>query len=114
MPPVYVVLYFKNSEVNSDKFWRVGGPEHVKVNMPGHPGAWRVVVGFGRRGTSGQTKVKYFETEAEARAWIKAQVVNKKRHGYAEDRKDLAAVAVQPVVEAPGRARFFDFEETKP
>jgi DNA ligase-1 len=76
--------YFELVEGNSSKFWEitVSGVEHR--------------VRFGRIGTSGQTKLKSFATEAAARTDAESLVREKTKKGYTEADAQKPCASTEP------------------
>lgn len=75
-PPEVNWAEYRYQHGTSSKFWRCWEP----FVMGASP--WRVDVLFGRIGTSGQRRTKWFPVQPAAREWLGAKVTEKAAKGY--------------------------------
>ena len=69
-------LEYHNEGENSHKFWTA----HIIDGIPPH--ASGVMTAYGRVGTNGQVRKKYFDTEEEATEYLDKMISQKFAKGY--------------------------------
>lgn len=87
-------LVFKGGK--SDKWWQIGEPVHIEIPSPFDENQWRVTVKFGRTGTKGQTKSKFFWNILSAQRYASSKILEKRSKGYKDAPKDAQASAPKP------------------
>lgn len=92
-------LVFKGGK--SDKWWQIGEPVHIAIQSPNEPNPWRVTVKFGRTGTKGQTKSKFFWNILSAQRYASSKILEKRSKGYKDAPKDALPIYMPAQTYAP-------------